>query len=192
MPKLEELRDAWFAAPDLAAEKRIAEERRNAYLGKRQGSIEHLRSEDGVYSIDLNIGYTGVDGQGKKMLMITNQDARFTRIFSGHRTLASMKALAMELEEHMREEFGVKTGRMYFKLKDQKFYLHSNDDFIGLPPGQPYQAVIVPEGVAWKPPVFVPGARKAAAGASPMLEPPTLPPYLRANPNNPLSPPKPR
>ena len=26
MPKLEELRDAWFAAPDLAAERRIAEE----------------------------------------------------------------------------------------------------------------------------------------------------------------------
>jgi peptide/nickel transport system substrate-binding protein len=26
MPKLEELRDAWFAAPDLAAEKTIAEE----------------------------------------------------------------------------------------------------------------------------------------------------------------------
>lgn len=179
-------------AARIAEEQRAAQERRNAYHTKRQGNIEHLRSDEGVYSLDLDIGYTGIDGHGKKMLMISNQDARFTRIFSGHRTLASTKALAMELEEHMREEYGVKAGHVYFKLKDQKFFIHANDDFLGLPPGQPYQAVIVPEGVKWKPPVFVPGARKAAAGTSPMLEPPTLPPYLRANPNNPLSPPKPR
>lgn len=181
--------EAAAPAPDEAKIRQAAEKRR-ARQEKKLESLARSKTGDGIYALDLDIGQPSPAYDGRTMVMVSSREADYYRAFIGSGALAGGNRVAQDLKEFLKEECGLDSGKAYLRLKNEKFYLHAEDEYIGLPPGDAYQILIVPEGVKWKPPVYVPARRAAPAGSDPLLQPPLLPPYLRAQPDNPQSGPR--
>lgn len=148
-----------------------------AWLKKRAKNLEEFKSEKGVYTFELDIG-RATESNGQFMTMITSHDAELYMALTGYSALSPTKALANSIEQHLKKNFDIGARKIYFKMKDENFYIDAQDSFTGLPFGTTYQIVVVPENIKWKPPVFVPPARKALADSCPMISMPALPPYL--------------
>ncbi|HYD19424.1 MAG TPA: hypothetical protein VEF76_13190 [Patescibacteria group bacterium] len=162
---------------------------------KRLPRLNAFKSENGVYTLGLDIQrpVSGVMGD-KTMVMVNNREADIYLMLVGNSPLAGARHVANAIEEHMIKHFGLDVGKTYFKMKNENFYIDGYDAFTGLPPGGQYQVVLVPEGNNWKPPVMVPPARKALPESSPLLSAPVLPPWLQrklADANKP-KPPQPK
>lgn len=162
---------------------------------KRLSRLNLFKSEEGVYTFNLDITQpSGVLGD-KTMLMVSNRDTDLFVAMIGHSPLAGTRDLANAIENHMIKHLGLDVGKTYFKMKNENFYIDGYDAFTGLPAGSSYQMVLVPEGNNWRPPVMVPPARKAVPESSSLLSKPALPPWLQqklANGNKPKPPAAPK
>ena len=151
---------------------------------KRLQRLTTYKSEEGVYTFNIDITQpNGVMGD-KTMLMVSNRDTDLFVAMIGHSPLAGTRDLANAIEEHMIKHLGLDVGKTYFKMKNENFYIDGYDAFTGLPAGSSYQMVLVPEGNNWRPPVMVPAARKAVPDTCPLLSKPTLPPWLQQKLSN--------
>lgn len=177
----------------IAFEKAAA--RKAEYQAQRLASLNIFKSQEGVYTLNMDISAPSVGPKdtafgGQNMVMVTSRDADFYLVLIGNTPLAGTKALATSIENHMIDKFGLDVGKVYFKMKNENFYIDGYDQFTGLPSGGQYQIVLVPEDVQWKPPTYVPPARPALPESCPLISMPALPPWLYAK-LNPNQPPKP-
>lgn len=148
-----------------------------AWLKKRAKTLDQFKSDKGVYTFELDISRPAPTA-GQMTMMITSHDAELYMTFTGNASLAVAKTLGNTIENHLKKNFDIGAKKIYFKMKDENFYVDALDAFTGLPSGNTYQIVVVPENVKWKPPVYVPPPRKALAESCPIISPPPLPQYL--------------
>lgn len=160
--------------------------------GERRRRLESSRSSDGVYTFNLDISRQGSTRFDNHMVMVNSRQADAYLLLTGPSVLAGVKSLADAMESHLKETAGIEAARVFIKMKGEKFYIDAKDEYIGLPPGDLYQVVVVPKGVNWKPPVYVPSARKAPAETCPMISMPALPAWLYRKLNGEPPPPKPQ
>ena len=137
----------------------------------------------------MNIAYPSATANGL-LVTASSRDADFYVMLMGNTPLAGTKSLATAVENHMKTNFDIATAKIYFKMKNENFDIDGQDAFTGLPSGDTYQIVVVPQGVKWKPPIFVPAPRKALDESCPLLSMPALPPYLYQKINGTAPPPK--
>lgn len=157
----------------------------------RRRRLESARSSDGTYTFNLDISRQGSTRFDNHMVMVNSRQADAYLLLTGPSVLAGVKSLADKLEAHLKDTAGIEAARTYIKMKGEKFYIDAKDEYIGLPPGDLYQVVVVPKGVNWKPPVYVPAPRKAPPETCPMIGMPALPAWLYRKLNGEAPPPKP-
>ena len=158
---------------------------------KRRETLEIFKSAEGVYTFDMEVGRAKPGPGGQLVLPVISRAADYYLVLMGNTPLAGTKSTSISVEDYMNKSFNIDTAKVFFKMKNENFYIDGQDAFTGLPAGTTYQIVVVPAGVKWKPPVYVPPARKALEESCPLISMPALPPYLYQKLNG-SQPPKPK
>lgn len=150
----------------------------------RTKELAQFRQPQGYYLLDLNIQPPGKQGgDGTVLHMMNSRDTDFMLALVNQQPLAGCKQIAMQVEEYLHRRYGLDAGHVYFKRKDAEFYFDGYDELIGLPPGDGFKLVIVPESTSWQPP-YCPPARNAIPNTGTVLQHPvTLLPQFQPQVN---------
>lgn len=150
----------------------------------RLAELETYKQPEGYYLLNLNVGVPGTFG-GQHMHMITSPETGFQLALADPRYLAGCKTVAMQVEEFLDRVYQLDAGHVYYKRKDANFFFDGYDELLGLPPGDGFQLVIVPEGSDWKP--FCPPPLYAIPGTGTVYQhPATLLPQFQPAVNYPI------
>jgi hypothetical protein len=143
----------------------------------RLAELERYKQPEGYYLLDLKVGVPGAFG-GQYMHMIDSPETDFKVALSDPRYLAGCKTVAMQVEEFLDRAYQLDVGHVYYKRKDANFFFDGYDELLGLPPGDGFQLVLVPEGTDWKP--FCPPPLYAIPGTGTVYQhPATLLPQFQ-------------
>jgi hypothetical protein len=141
--------------------------------------LARFKEPEGYYLLNLNVSVQNKSPDGKYLHMISNRDTDFLLAIVGNQYLPSVKMIATEVENFLYKDIGFDVGHTYFKRKDANFFFDGYDQILGLPPGDGFQLVLVPEGSDWKP-QFAPPPMRAIPGTSTVFQhPATLLPQFQ-------------
>lgn len=150
----------------------------------RLAELDRYRQPEGYYLLDLKVGVPGAYG-GHHMHMIENPETGFLLAVTDPRYLAGCKTVAVQVEEYLNRVYQLDVGHVYYKRKDANFFFDGYDELLGLPPGDGFQLVLVPEGHDWKP--FCPPPLYAIPGTGTVYQhPATLLPQFQPAVNYPI------
>ncbi|TAL27089.1 MAG: hypothetical protein EPN97_18190 [Alphaproteobacteria bacterium] len=171
------------AAPETAAPAPVKEE--PPKRPSRLGELDLYKEPEGYYLINLNVGVPA-NVNGHYMHIMKSPETGFMLADSDPRYLAGCKTVAMQVEEFMERVYQLDVGHVYYKRKDANFFFDGYDELLGLPPGDGFQMVLVPEGSEWKP-SFCPPPLYAIPGTGTVYQhPATLLPQFQPAVNYPI------
>lgn len=136
----------------------------------RMGELSMRQTAEGNYLLDLDVKILG-QHNGNTLHMISNRDTGFQLALLTPQYLSGVKTVSTHAEDHMYNTFGFDVGHVFFKRKDANFHFDGYDELLGLPPGDGFQLLLVPEGSNWRPP-YAPPCRYAIPGTGTVLQHP--------------------
>jgi hypothetical protein len=139
----------------------------------RTSELALLKTKDGVYEVSLDIQIPNAPVNGQFIHMCKSNDADFQLALIGPSPLSQAKTVATGIENAFYKEYGLDVAKTYFKRIDAEFYIDGYCEFTGLPPGNGFKMVLVPEGSTWEPPAgTVMPALTAQPGSNVVLQHP--------------------
>jgi hypothetical protein len=139
----------------------------------RTSELALLKTKDGIYEMSLDIQIPNTPVNGQFVHMCKSNDADFQLALIGPSPLSQAKTVATGVENAMFKEYGLDVAKTYFKRIDAEFYIDGYCEFTGLPPGNGFKLVLVPEGNSWEPPAgTVMPALTAQPGSNVVLQHP--------------------
>jgi hypothetical protein len=148
----------------------VAETPKAKPVPDRTHELAPYKTAEGNYLIDLDVTILGKNN-GQFVHMLTSHQTEFQLALVTPQYLSGVKAVATQVEEHMHKTFGLDVGHVFFKRMDANFYFDGYDELLGLPPGNGFQLVLVPEGSNWRP-QFAPPPLHAIPGTGTVLQHP--------------------
>lgn len=159
------------------AEPPVAPKQEAPHRPSRLAELDRYKQPEGYYLINLNVKVPGAFG-GQHMHMIESPETGFLLALTDPRYLVGCKTVAMEVEEHLNRVYQLDIGHVYYKRKDADFFFDGYDELLGLPPGDGFQLVLIPEGSDLKP--FCPPPLYAIPGTGTVYQhPATLLPQFQ-------------
>ena len=144
----------------------------------RMDELAKFRTPEGNYLLDLNVGIINRH-QGQTLQMVKNKETGFQLALASTQYLTSVKSVATHVEDYLQKTYGFDVGHTFYKRKDANFHFDGYDELLGLPPGDGFQILLVPEGSNWTPP-FSPPPMYAIPGTGTVLQhPATLLPQFQ-------------
>ena len=144
----------------------------------RTAELAPFRTAEGNYLLDLNVGIL-TRNNGQYVHMIANPETEFQLMLVAPQYLSSVKAVATQVEDHIHQTYGLDVGHVFYKRKDANFHFDGADELLGLPPGDGFQILLVPQGSNWRP-QFAPPPMFAIPGTGTVLQhPATLLPQFQ-------------
>jgi hypothetical protein len=139
----------------------------------RMSELSTYKTKDGVYEMNLEIIIPNAPINGQFVHMCKSRDNDFQFALIGPSPLSQAKTVATAIENEMFKQYGLDVGKTYFKRFDAEFYIDGYCEFTGLPPGDGFKMILVPEGSTWEPPAgTVMPALTAQAGSNVVLQHP--------------------
>lgn len=139
----------------------------------RTNELALLKNEAGFYEISLDILIPNNPVNGQFVHMCKSNDVEFSLALIGPSPLSQAKTVATGIENAFYKQYGLDVAKTYFKRFDADFYIDGYCEFTGLPPGNGFKMILVPEGSTWEPPAgTVMPALTAQPGSSVVLQHP--------------------
>ncbi|MEZ0262637.1 MAG: hypothetical protein ACAH80_16650 [Alphaproteobacteria bacterium] len=139
----------------------------------RTSELAPLKNEAGFYEISLDIQIPNTPVNGQFVHMCKSNDVEFSLALIGPSPLSQAKTVATGIENAFYKQYGLDVGKTYFKRFDAPFYIDGYCEFTGLPPGNGFKMILVPEGSTWEPPAgTVMPALTAQPGSNVVLQHP--------------------
>lgn len=152
---------------------------RNIFFGKaiaasisapvKRDPLDELKpflQEEGYYLFNLEIERSG------DALTVKDSDMRgFHPSCTAPKVdLMPVHALTQSINFSAIMNFDLESARVFFKKKGANLFIDGMDETIGLPVGDGYQIVLIPQTCGWTPPAAQP--QKTAPGICGLLQPP--------------------
>jgi hypothetical protein len=147
--------------------------------------LDTVRTPEGNYLLDLDVAVMEKK-DGQYAHIIANRETSFHLVLMGPQFLSGVKKVATEVEDHLNKFYGLEAGHIYYKRRDANFHFDGADERLGLPPGNGFQILFVPEGSNWRPEYSPPPARAIPNTGTVLQHPATLLPQFAPQVNVPI------